>query len=54
MVAVQQLASMLANENCQLLSLCLEDSHLKEHTTLILEALIDNNSLAKINLRLGC
>ena len=51
MSAVQQLAAMLANDDCQLVSLSLEDSHLKEHTTLILEALVDNNCLAKINLR---
>ena len=51
MAAVQQLAELLTREDCQLISLCLEDSQLKEHTSLILEALVDNTSLAKINLR---
>lgn len=48
---MQELSALLAREDCQLLSLCLEDSQLKEHTILILEALVENTSLAKINLR---
>lgn len=49
--AVQQLSALLSREDCQLTSLCLEDSQLKELTNMILEALVDNTSLAKINLR---
>lgn len=51
MAAVQQLASLLAKEDCHLLSLCLDDSHLKELTTSLLQAVVDNSSLEKINLR---
>ena len=49
--AVKQLSALLAKEDCQLTSLCLEDSQLKELTNLILDALVDNSNLTKINLR---
>lgn len=50
-MAVQSLVTLLARDDCHLVSLCLEDSQLKEHTNLVLDALVENASLAKINLR---
>ncbi len=50
-MVVSQLASLLKKEDCRLHSLCLDDSNLKEHTPIILEALADNTSLEKINIR---
>lgn len=50
-LAVTHLAGILAKEDCQLLSLCVEDSHLKELTTVLLEAVVEGSNLVTINLR---
>lgn len=49
--AVTQLAKLLAKEDCQLLSLCVEDSHLKELTSVLLEAVIEGTNLVALSLR---
>ena len=48
--AIQALAQLLEDEECQLLSVSVEDSHLKELTVVLLNALAENNSLTAINL----
>lgn len=45
------LARLLAKEDCQLMSLCVEDSHLKEHTSVLLDAVLEGGSLVTLNLR---
>ena len=52
--AVKHLASLLAKEDCQLLSLCVEDSHLKELTPVLLEAVVEGHNLVTLNLRYPC
>ncbi len=49
--AVNHLASLLAKEDCQLLSLCVEDSHLKELMPVLLEAVVEGHNLVTLNLR---
>ncbi len=51
LVAVQALAQLLEKDDCHLLSVCLEDSHLKELAGPVLESLAENHSLTSINLK---
>ena len=49
--AMQALGQLLLMEDCQLLSLGLEESHLKELMAVVLNALADNTSLVSINIK---
>ena len=50
LAALRRLMSLLRREDCHLESLCVDDSKLKEQTSLLLNALDDNNSLRKLNI----
>lgn len=45
------IASFLSREDCQLESLCLNESRLKEQTTVVLNAVATNTSLTTLNIR---
>lgn len=49
--ALECLASFLSREDCQLESLCLNESRLKEQTTVVLNAMATNTSLTTLNIR---
>ena len=49
--ALSGLSKLLNKEDCHLRSLCVTDSKLKEQTTILLEALEDNTSLTKLDIR---
>ena len=49
--ALECLASFLSREDCQLESLCLNESRLKEQTTVVLNAMATNTSLTALNIR---
>ena len=49
--ALKGLVTLLQKEECHLQSLCIDDSKLKEQTVVILNALDENNSLRKLNIR---
>lgn len=51
LAALKGLVSLLHRDDCHLQSLCVDDSKLKEQTALLLNALDDNNSLRKLNIR---
>ena len=49
--ALKGLVALLQKEDCHLHSLCVDDSKLKEQTSVILNALDENSSLRKLNIR---
>ena len=49
--ALNGISEFLTSDNCHLRSLCLADSHLRDGSAVVLEALAENRSLHSLNIR---
>ena len=51
--ALNGISEFLTSDDCHLRSLCLADSHLRDGSAIVLEALAENRSLTTLNIRSG-